>query len=170
MLMAASMGGLTSVVEQVLPHSTIDETVVSSHPSEGGYSALMYSSMHGHTEVVKMLQLHAGAEPLVFCLRARHTVYQPWLTGGGGGRPGTEAASRTPSAPSALRCGADRCAAHGGVVCNERRTTQAHPQPAVSDQPQELPEDFEAELMSVVKGTCETMGRRSIMGDLGLET
>ena len=36
---------------------------------------------------------------LVFCLRARHTVYHPWLTGGGGGRPGTEAASRTPSAP-----------------------------------------------------------------------
>ena len=36
---------------------------------------------------------------LVFCLRARHTVYHPWLTGGGGGRPGTEATSRTPSAP-----------------------------------------------------------------------
>ena len=61
MLMAASVGGLTSVVEQVLPHSTIDATVVSTHPSQGGYSALMYSSMQGHAEVVKML-LHAGAD------------------------------------------------------------------------------------------------------------
>ena len=41
-----------------------------------------------------------GTFDLVFCLRARHTVYHPWLTGVGGGRPGTEVASRTPSAPS----------------------------------------------------------------------
>ena len=32
-----------------------------------------------------------------------HTVYHPWLTGGGGNRPGTEVTSRTPSAPSTRR-------------------------------------------------------------------
>ena len=61
MLMAASLGGLLSVVSQVMPHSMVDATVVSTHPSEGGYSALMYSSMQGNAEVVEML-LHAGAD------------------------------------------------------------------------------------------------------------
>ena len=31
---------------------------------------------------------------------AEGSVYHPWLTGGGGNRPGTEVAFRTPSAPS----------------------------------------------------------------------
>ena len=48
MLMAASVGGLLSVVKQVIPHSMVDATVVSTHTSEGGYSALMYSSMPIH--------------------------------------------------------------------------------------------------------------------------
>ena len=61
MLMAASVGGLLSVVEQVLPHSNVNATVVSTHPSQGGYSALMYSSMQGYTEIVQVL-LCAGAD------------------------------------------------------------------------------------------------------------
>ena len=61
MLMAASMGGLLSVVKQVMPHSMVNATVVVTHPSQGGYSALMYSSMQGNAEVVEIL-LHAGAD------------------------------------------------------------------------------------------------------------
>ena len=61
MLMAASVGGLCWLVNQVLPHSIVDEMVISTHPGQGGYSALMYSSMQGHAEVVKIL-LEAGAD------------------------------------------------------------------------------------------------------------
>ena len=61
MLMAASVGGLLPIVEQVLPYSDVDAAVVSTHPARGGYSALMYASMQGHAEVVKAL-LWAGAD------------------------------------------------------------------------------------------------------------
>lgn len=60
MLMAASKGGLSSIIELVLPRSTVDATVVATHAEEGGYSALMYSCMRGHVEVTRQL-LQSGA-------------------------------------------------------------------------------------------------------------
>jgi ankyrin repeat protein len=63
MLMAASLGGLTTVLERVLPQSDIDAAVVSSHAShatELGYTALMYAARNGKQHCVHML-LSAGA-------------------------------------------------------------------------------------------------------------
>ena len=60
-LMTVSYGGLASVVKRVLPHSVVKVTVVSTHASQGGYSALMYASMHGHSAVVEQL-LRTGAD------------------------------------------------------------------------------------------------------------
>ena len=63
--MAASFGGLLSVVNQ--RHATQYGRRNSSYPRtparEGGYSALIYSSMQGKAEVVENeMLLHAGAD------------------------------------------------------------------------------------------------------------
>ena len=60
MLMEASLGGLTTVLERVLPQSDIDATVVASHGTEAGYTALMYAAKAGQQHCVHML-LSAGA-------------------------------------------------------------------------------------------------------------
>ena len=61
MLMAASYGGLLSVVTQVLPLSDIDAAVVSTHASQAGYTALMYASSNGHELCARAL-LEAGSD------------------------------------------------------------------------------------------------------------
>ena len=68
MLMAASLGGLLSMVERLLPLSAVDATVVATSMYQGGYSALMYGCKEGHIEVVRCL-LRAGADRE---LRATH--------------------------------------------------------------------------------------------------
>jgi len=60
MLMAASLGGLTTVLERVLPQSDIDAAVVASHATQAGYTALMYAAEAGQQHCVHML-LSAGA-------------------------------------------------------------------------------------------------------------
>ena len=60
MLMAASYGGLVSVIKQVLPLSEIDAAVVNTHETQAGYTALMYASEHGHDACVQAL-IEAGA-------------------------------------------------------------------------------------------------------------
>ena len=60
MLMAASYGGLVSVVTRVLPLSEINAAVVSTHATQAGYTALMYASEHGHVACARAL-LEAGA-------------------------------------------------------------------------------------------------------------
>ncbi|KOO29539.1 ubox-containing protein [Chrysochromulina tobinii] len=60
MLMAASFGGLTTVLERVLPQSDIDAALVASHATEAGYTALMYAAKAGQQHCVHML-LSAGA-------------------------------------------------------------------------------------------------------------
>ena len=60
MLMAATYGGLVSVLTQVLPLSEIDAAVVSTNPTEAGYTALMYACELGHGACTQML-LEAGA-------------------------------------------------------------------------------------------------------------
>jgi ankyrin repeat protein len=64
MLMAASIGGLTTVLERVLPQSDIDAAVVASpgasHATEAGYTALIYAAKAGQQHCVHML-LSAGA-------------------------------------------------------------------------------------------------------------
>ena len=60
LLMAATCGGLVSVLTQVLPLSEIDAAVVSTHPTEAGYTALMYACELGHGACTQML-LEAGA-------------------------------------------------------------------------------------------------------------
>ena len=59
MLMAASFGGLTTVLERVLPQSDIDAALVASHATEAGYTALMYAAKAGQQHCVHML-LSAG--------------------------------------------------------------------------------------------------------------
>ena len=60
MLMAASLGGLTTVLERVLPESDIDAAVVASHVTQAGYTALMYAAASGRLHCVQAL-LGAGA-------------------------------------------------------------------------------------------------------------
>jgi ankyrin repeat protein len=60
MLMAASLGGLATVLECVLPQSDIDAAVVASHATQAGYTALMYAAEAGQQHCVHML-LSAGA-------------------------------------------------------------------------------------------------------------
>ena len=60
MLMAASLGGLTTVLERVLPESDIDAAVVASHVTQAGYTALMYAAGAGRLHCVQAL-LGAGA-------------------------------------------------------------------------------------------------------------
>lgn len=64
MLMAASLGGLVSVVERVLPISDVNGQVVATHETQGGYSALMYSSMRGDEKIAQIL-MQAGADTKV---------------------------------------------------------------------------------------------------------
>ena len=60
---------------------------------------------------------------LVFCPRARHTVYHPWLTGVGGGRPGAEVTFRPPSAPRQVRL------PNKATIGNQTAPSEVHEQP-----------------------------------------
>ena len=57
-LMAASLGGLDSLVTRLLPLSQIDAAVVASHPTQAGCTALTYAKQQGHAKVVALLEAH----------------------------------------------------------------------------------------------------------------
>ena len=69
MLMAASLSGMLSMIEQVLPLSDLNATVVSTHDTQAdftalmydGYTALMLSCENGHEACCAAL-LAAGAD------------------------------------------------------------------------------------------------------------
>ena len=60
MLMAASFGGLLSILEKVLPQSDVNAAVVPFHATQAGYTALMYAAQKGHEKCAHTL-LKAGA-------------------------------------------------------------------------------------------------------------
>ena len=83
MLMAASVGGLTTVLERVLPQLDADAAVVASHTSQAGYTALMYAAGAGRQHCVhallaagarKELQTTTGATALSLARESGHTV------------------------------------------------------------------------------------------------
>jgi ankyrin repeat protein len=55
MLMAACLGGLVSITEKLIPLSNVDDAVVATHASQGGYTALMYACTQGHKECANAL-------------------------------------------------------------------------------------------------------------------
>ena len=83
MLMAASVGGLNTVLERVLPRSDVDAAVVASHATQAGYTALMYAAGAGRQHCVhallaagarKELQTATGATALSLARESGHTV------------------------------------------------------------------------------------------------
>ena len=61
MLMAASVGGLLSILEKVLPQSDVNAAVVPFHAAQAGYTALMYAAQKGHEQCARVL-IKAGAD------------------------------------------------------------------------------------------------------------